>query len=136
MINNIKGTYLSNFWSVPIVYEGLTYANAESAFQASKCADINERVWFVDTAPQIAKAKGRKVKIRDDWDRARVFLMYDIVKTKFEQHPDLASKLVATGDEDIVEGNTWNDKFWGVCNGEGENRLGKILMIVREEIKC
>ena len=135
MIDSIKGTYLSNFWSVPIVYEGLTYANAESAFQASKCADKEERNWFVDTAPQIAKAKGRKVKIRDDWNEVRLQVMWNVLQAKFAQHPDLVAKLVATEDEEIIEGNTWNDKFWGVCNGEGMNHLGIMLMAIREESK-
>ena len=33
-----------------------------------------------------------------------------------------------------IEGNTWNDTFWGVCNGQGQNWLGKILMLVRSEL--
>ncbi len=36
--------------------------------------------------------------------------------------------------EELVEGNWWNDTFWGVCNGEGQNNLGKILMKIRKEI--
>lgn len=135
MIDNLKNTYLSNFWSVPIVYEGLTYANAESAFQASKCADKNERAWFIDITPQIAKARGRKVKMRDDWNEVKLNVMYKILQAKFAQHPDLASKLIATGDEEIVEGNTWNDKFWGVCDKEGMNHLGIMLMAIRKEAK-
>jgi predicted NAD-dependent protein-ADP-ribosyltransferase YbiA (DUF1768 family) len=59
--------------------------------------------------------------------------MYKIVKAKFEQHPELAAKLKALTGE-IVEENTWNDRFWGVCNGFGSNHLGKILMRIREEL--
>jgi predicted NAD-dependent protein-ADP-ribosyltransferase YbiA (DUF1768 family) len=42
--------------------------------------------------------------------------------------------LLLTGDCELVEGNTWGDKFWGVCDGEGENHLGKLLMKIRAEL--
>lgn len=61
--------------------------------------------------------------------------MYEICKAKFTQHKDLAEKLLETGDEELVEGNKWNDTYWGVCNGKGKNQLGKILMRIREELK-
>uniref|UniRef100_UPI00345E83CD NADAR domain-containing protein n=1 Tax=uncultured Duncaniella sp. TaxID=2768039 RepID=UPI00345E83CD len=50
-------------------------------------------------------------------------------------NPALAEKLIATGDAELVEGNYWHDTVWGVCDGVGENHLGKILMRVREELK-
>jgi predicted NAD-dependent protein-ADP-ribosyltransferase YbiA (DUF1768 family) len=55
--------------------------------------------------------------------------------------PELAEKLLATGDAELIEGTTWHDNTWGNCscpqceNIPGENRLGKLLMQVREEIK-
>ena len=45
---------------------------------------------------------------------------------KFLQHPHLIEMLLQTGDEELVEGNKWGDRFWGVCKGKGENHLGKI----------
>jgi len=135
MIDNLKDTYLSNFWPVDIVYEGLTYPSAECAFQASKCANEGERKMFTVINGAQAKALGKKIKIRPDWNEVRLSVMWNVLQAKFAQHPDLAAKLVATGDEEIVEGNTWNDKFWGVCNGEGMNHLGIMLMAIREEYK-
>lgn len=135
MISSIKGTYLSNFWEVPIVYMGLTYRNAESAYQASKCADKEQRKWFINTPAHMAKARGRNVVIRQDWNNVRLSIMWEILQAKFAQHPDLVAKLIATKDEEIQEGNTWNDKFWGVYNGEGMNHLGIMLMAIREESK-
>ena len=61
--------------------------------------------------------------------------MYEIVLAKFTQNPDLKKKLLATGDEHLEEGNTWGDTIWGTVDGVGENRLGKILMRVRDELK-
>ena len=46
--------------------------------------------------------------------------------------PELRTKLADTEDEELIEGNTWNDTYWGVCRGVGENHLGKLLMEVRE----
>ena len=57
------------------------------------------------------------------------------VSGKFAQNPDLLQKLLDTGDAHLEETNTWKDTFWGVCKGEGQNNLGKILMSVREELR-
>ena len=61
--------------------------------------------------------------------------MYDICRAKFMQNPNLARLLIETGDATLIEGNTWGDRVWGVCDGVGENRLGRILMRIRSEIK-
>lgn len=61
--------------------------------------------------------------------------MYEICKAKFTQNGDLKEKLLATGNDILEEGNTWGDRVWGTVNGVGENRLGKILMRVREELR-
>ena len=42
--------------------------------------------------------------------------------------------LIATGDAQLMHTNSWNDKFWGICRGEGENRLGMMLMSIRSEL--
>ena len=60
--------------------------------------------------------------------------MLSIVRAKFE-NAYLRRRLIATGDAELMEGNDWGDRFWGVCRGKGENRLGKILMKVRAEIR-
>ena len=61
--------------------------------------------------------------------------MYEICKAKFTQNEDLKEKLLATGNDILEEGNTWGDRVCGTVNGVGENRLGKILMRVREELR-
>jgi ribA/ribD-fused uncharacterized protein len=131
VIDKLQGTYLSNFWECPVTYEGLTYRNAEAAYQASKCADETYREYFTQAPGYIAKARGRRIKIRKDWTNMRLVVMWEILQAKFAQNPDLLAQLIATGDQVIIETNTWNDKFWGVCNGEGENHLGIMLMTIR-----
>ena len=61
--------------------------------------------------------------------------MYDICFKKFSQSEELKKKLLDTGDQELIEGNYWNDTFWGVCEGKGQNHLGKILMQIREELR-
>jgi hypothetical protein len=77
-----------------------------------------------------AKAKGGKVKKRPNWDRMKVDVMLDVVRSKFSRDANLQQKLLSTKNQHIVEGHT-GDKFWG---GKA-NHLGNILMRVREELR-
>lgn len=136
MINEFKGKYyfLSNFYPAPVMYEGLLYQNNEAAFQSAKVKDLDRRKQFCKIDPSTAKKKGRNVPLRNDWEDIKDEVMYQCVKDKFTRNQDLAQKLINTGNEELVEGNTWNDIYWGVCRGRGKNVLGKILMRVRDEI--
>jgi hypothetical protein len=137
MIDRFTGKYdfLSNYYECSITFEGITYNNTEAAFQSMKTLDKNERKRFAELDPDPAKKAGRKISLRHDWEDVKIDLMYEICKAKFTQNSELAEKLLATGEEELVEGNDWNDKIWGKVNGEGDNNLGKILMKIREELK-
>lgn len=127
--------FLSNFYLAPFTYRGDLWPTVEHAYQAYKCADKNEFFEFfsLDT-PREAKRKGRKVLLRSDWDDIKLNLMYDLVHAKFFQNKKLADNLKNTDGKYLEETNHWHDTYWGVCNGEGENNLGLILMKVREEL--
>ena len=135
MINIFKGKYyfLSNFYSAPVTYDGLTFQNNEAAFQAAKCINLELRKQFVNLNPSEAKRSGRRVKLRSDWEQVKVQIMREICKAKFDQNEDLRQQLIATGNEPLEEGNTWGDRIWGTVNGVGQNHLGKILMEIRKE---
>lgn len=137
MIDRFVGEYafLSNFFEFPVYYSGILYQNSEAAFQAQKTLDPKERKNFSTLNPSEAKKKGRHVALRDDWEYVKNDIMFDVVLSKFVTNPVLKKMLLDTGNEELVEGNTWNDTYWGVCNGEGQNRLGKILMKVRSLLK-
>ena len=124
--------FLSNFYMAPVIYNGIAYRNNEAAFQAQK--DLSRSGEFKDLTPNDAKRLGRRVKLRLDWEDVKTDIMYGIVKAKFERNPELAAKLVATGDAHLEEGNTWGDRTWGTVDGSGRNLLGLILMKVREEL--
>ena len=86
-------------------------------------------------SPSEAKKNGRsrKYKIRKDWEEIKETIMYEVVKAKFTQNNNLLKLLLDTKDFLLEEGNNWGDDFWGTVNGNGENKLGKILMQVRKE---
>ena len=128
--------FLSNFSPTPIRYNGDEFATAEHAFQASKAKTSAHREQ-IRTAPTPGQAKrlGKKITLRDDWNGIRIQVMTEIVRKKFAPNTKLAQDLIATGEAELIEGNSWNDTFWGVCKGSGQNHLGRILMQIRSELK-
>lgn len=135
VIASFTGEYyfLSNFFVAPVVYQGVRFENNEAAFQAAKCPERMRE--FCKLNPQSAKRLGRSVLLRPDWEEIKYDVMYQVCKAKFQQNPDLGQKLLKTGNAELIEGNTWGDRIWGVCKGIGENNLGKTLMRVRDELR-
>ena len=135
-ISSFRGEYsfLSNFYSAPVYFEGSMYSNNESAFQAAKCLDMTVRARFENMDPSTAKRNGRRLPLRSDWEEVKYQVMLTIVRDKFNRNPELGTKLLATGNAYLEEGNTWGDRTWGTVNGVGKNWLGQILMQVREEL--
>lgn len=129
-IDSFQGEYrwLSNFWPVPIKFDGETYPSVEHAYQAAKTLDKNERIKIkLATTPGSAKRLGKRIKIRPDWnDNIKLTLMEEFLIQKFSV-PFLQKLLLNTGNAELIEGNNWKDTFWGVYQGRGENHLGKIL---------
>lgn len=145
MINKFEGKYefLSNFYESPFTWRGNTYPTVEHAFQAAKTLDPIKRSLICQApTPGRAKRMGRKVPLRPDWEDIKEQIMYECVLAKFSQSISLMLALLATGNEELVEGTTgWCDNIWGNCecpkciNIEGQNKLGKILMRVRKELR-
>lgn len=136
MISEFSGKYrfLSNFYPSPVFLDGVEYPTVEHAYQAAKTVDRAERETISSAlTPGKAKAKGKKVTLRYEWDVIKLSVMYDLLKQKFERSHLLKQLLLDTGDEYLEEGNTWNDTYWGVCAGVGANQLGLLLMQVRNE---
>jgi ribA/ribD-fused uncharacterized protein len=124
--------FLSNMYPCTIKMGKYTFKCAEAAFQAAKCPERAHEFEALDGPA--AKALGRKVNLRPDWANVRIKFMHRILKAKFTQNLDLMKKLIHTKNTYLVEGNTWKDTFWGICNGVGHNHLGRLLMAVREDI--
>ena len=138
MISSFTGRYrfLSNFYGAPVEYEGVCYPTVEHAFQAAKTLDEGLRLVVRDSpTPGVAKRFGRGLGLRPSWEKIKLGIMADLVWLKFSEDSRLVVKLLRTKDEELVEGNWWGDDFWGVCNGKGENHLGRILMRVRDRLR-
>lgn len=130
--------FLSNFHEGhPFAWNGDTWPTSEHAYQAAKCVrrDQYDLIRNLKTPGQTKRA-GKSVELRTDWEQVKDSIMLDIVRAKFRQNEELAAKLIATGYTELEEGNYWKDRYWGVCpvGGPGQNKLGKILMIVRDEL--
>ena len=140
MICQFKDNYyfMSNFYPFKLIYNGIEYQNTEAAFQAQKCKYLLERNQFSKLNPSEAKRLGRRVELRPDWEQVKDGIMYNIVLTKFSSDEYLAYKLLETGEEVLMEGNTWKDTYWGVDldTMQGKNKLGLILMKVRDVLRA
>lgn len=138
MITRFDGDhyFLSNFYPCTILWSGKRYRTAEHIYQAQKSVDPIERD-LIRFAPSPGKAKrlGSRAKLRPDWDDIKDELMYEIVLQKFKQNPDIRKRLLKTGDQILIEGNYWGDTYWGRTEDGGLNKLGLILMKVREELR-
>jgi hypothetical protein len=136
MIDSFSGQYefLSNFYPCRIE-DGIIYSSVEHAYQAMKSLSIAERLKVAAcNTPGRAKRMGRKLELRPDWEDVKVDIMLGLLEKKFRD-PELNRQLQDTGDEELIEGNTWGDIEWGVYKGKGENMLGKLLMALRETYK-
>ena len=133
-----KYGFLSNFAEAPVFLDGEVYWTVEHAFQAAKSLDpvVRRHVQLQET-PGEAKREGRRVALRADWEVVKEDVMLYLLQQKFSQEP-FRRRLLATGDAHLEEGNPWGDRYWGVCpvgSGKGQNRLGVLLMQVRDELR-
>lgn len=143
MINYFDGEFdfLSNFYPSMITDGEIWFPTVEHYYQAAK-AKNKEDYKAIAAAPTPGKAKklGREAEMRADWEEVKDNIMLEALRQKFS-HKLLKEKLLATGEERLEEGNYWHDNIWGKCycvecqNTVGQNKLGKMLMKIREEIK-
>lgn len=150
MIHRFRGQhgFLSNFWPARVAWQGKVWPTVEHAYQASKFGDpaIREAIRAA-MSPGGAKAVAHRyahratafdspANLAAEPDR-RLKVMEDLLRQKFAD-PWLASQLLSTWPNELVEGNTWGDVFWGVDqrSGRGENHLGKLLMKIRDELRA
>lgn len=138
IIREFQGQYrfLSNFWSCSIEVNGLRFTSTEAAYQAAKSEDPEVWAKFSHMSAGQSKRAGRLIRMRSDWDSIKLGVMEQLTALKYSPGSPLAQLLLDTGDATLIEGNTWGDRFWGVCGGHGSNHLGKILMNQRNILKA
>lgn len=137
----MSGFKFSNFQPSLIKLRGVVWPTVEHFYQAMKTESLEEqaKIRKMDT-PGKAKRAGRKVKMRADWEKIKESIMMEALREKFKGR-DFKQSLLSTGEEEIIEINTWHDNEWGSCvcvkcrNKTGRNKLGKLLMQLRQEIR-
>lgn len=145
-IESFRGTFLSNFWPARVFYAGAWYPSVENAYVAAKIGAVVpaegaytgtpiERVAvnLLTCKSNEAKRVGKRFPVIENWDTLKLGIMRNFVGQKFAVEP-LRGMLLATGDAELVEGNSWGDVWWGVCRGKGENHLGRLLMAERAQL--
>lgn len=138
-INSFRGLYsfLSNMFMCDLFDEnGVKYKSVEHFYQSHKIVDHCERNKIrCAKTPMESKRLGRKCKVRAYWNNIKDAVMEDALRFKFKNE-NLRIKLIATYPSELVEGNTWGDTYWGKVNGEGLNKLGVLLMEIRDELRA
>ena len=144
MITQFQGEYrfLSNFHPIKITDGKFIYPSVEHAYQAHKTLSERDRqrISYMHT-PGAAKRAGQGLVMRDDWHDVKNDIMLGFQRQKYTDtsQSNLGERLLATGDQQITEGNRWHDNYWGVCScyrcSNGQNHMGKILMLIREELR-
>lgn len=139
--------FLSNFWPAPVEAYRIRFPTVEHAYVAAKIhpghdapsrAAAREKMMEIarTESPGAVKRLGRALPLRPDWEEVKLGFMTELVRRKFEGHPDLGQMLIDTGDVPIVELNRHGDTIWGmVMSGAddmiGRNMLGGILELRR-----
>ncbi|AWM37400.1 Swarming motility protein YbiA [Gemmata obscuriglobus] len=129
----------SNFSRHPVFLRGKRWPTTEHFFQAMKFEGTeHEEQVRLAKRPMDAASMGRDRKrpLRRDWESVKERIMMDGLRAKFTQHEELKAVLLGTGDATLVE-QTANDSYWGDGgDGSGKNRLGYLLMRLREELRA
>ena len=134
-----ENRFLSNFWPCHINWKGLVYPTVEHAYVSSK-VENNDVKLMIQACPTPGNAKeylaAHNMKPGSFWTREmKLQVMEELLFIKFGgKEPLLTRALMSTQDAQLIEGNDWNDSFWGVCETVGENNLGKLLMKTRSKL--
>lgn len=131
--------WLSNFSPWEIVVNGQCWPSVEHFYQAMKFPHDPERQQRIRRARSALKAKQlawkQTAQPRSDWDEVKDGVMRKALAAKFSQHEELQQKLLATGDEELVE-HSAKDSYWGDGGDDsGTNRLGELLMELRARLR-
>jgi N-glycosidase YbiA len=136
------GGQFSSFAALAFGDADHTYPTREHYFQSQKTLEASERRLIVAAAgPAQAKALGRRVHLRADWEEIKYQVMVSGIRAQAEQNPGFRHLLLLTGQRQIREDSP-TDGIWGCrpisfgpAAGPGLNLLGKALMEVRDSLR-
>lgn len=128
----------TNSYSVPVTIGTTTYKSTEHYFQSRKFTahqGIVDLILSANTPEQAVQiAENNKALVDATWNTIRDRTMYDAIKAKFTQHPDLKEMLKNTRSAKLIFNNS-TDEYWGVgATGTGYNQLGRLLTKLRNDL--
>jgi len=137
---NSKGnqTYgFSNHSRVPVTTSLGTFPTVEAAINAMRRPDDCKYVTKQKNTRSANHSRILSVAVGPTsvWSDAYYDISLNIIRLKFNQHTDLRYRLMSTGLRRLVFRNK-DELYWGDGGGTGYGRniLGKILMIIRQEL--
>ncbi len=126
--------FLSPMYPCPIKIKGVEYGSAEHYYQSMKAADQAKREWIRCSATGYeAKDRAHELKQEETVKKSpekKIATMREAFLAKFAQNPELAAKLLDTGDAQLLEESI--DPFWGE---KGENWIGRLAMEARASVR-
>lgn len=131
--------WLSNFFRAPFSLDGQTWPSVEHYYQAAKYTEPALRAQIHGAADALSARKlgqDRSRTTRPDWETAKSEIMLSALRAKFGQNRAPRQRLLETGSRDLIHLSS-GDTVWGrTAAGDGENRLGTLLMQVRAELRA
>lgn len=153
VIDRFEGPFLflSNFYPGNVFLWDMQFHTAEHAYQYEKIRPYTSPVELAHIMSIKDPGKFKRTVKRflhdypywqrpqqEQWDRVKVDHMRKVLQQKFS-NVTLHDKLMDTRPLELIEGNMWNDAFWGVPLDKHGNRtkpglnwLGKLLMELRD----
>ena len=129
--------WLSNFSAHPITLENVRWPSVEHFYQAQKYlgTETASQIRYAETPLKARKfGQNRSLSPRSDWDLVKELVMRQAIEAKFSQNRQIRELLIATGDAELVHESS-SDLFWGRSSDAiGDNRLGIIIMDVRNQL--
>lgn len=141
----------SNWYRADFIYAGRKYTSVEQFMMYHKLLtfeqyELADKVMETDDPAEAKKIGRTKFSNFDDklWTRISSVIVKRGVKAKFEQNPELREILLSTDNKVLAECSPY-DQVWGIglapdddriydtTEWKGKNKLGRILMTVREE---
>jgi len=127
---------LNNYYNALFEVNGKVYNTVEHYYQAHKFKNIEdfERIMRTSSPAEAQKLAHDIGYDRKNWSIVKDEVMWTALNAKFRQNEELRRVLLETGDNRLVE-DSLIDRYWGGVLEGSLNKLGEMLMKLREILK-
>ncbi|WP_205718273.1 NADAR family protein [Actinomadura sp. WMMA1423] len=127
---------LQNDYPAPIEVGGVVYPSVTHAYWALSTEDLEarERIRAAERSHDARKI-GEEAPRLQEWPQIRTAVMGGLLRAKYARHPELAEILLGTADAPLAYSGSDSD-HWITRGGEGRNWVGRLLELVRSEIRA